>query len=124
MEWNKSSTRSSGKTPARARVPFYKECGVVVMRLATLFAVAFLLVCTAPARAQWPPVRQGDRVRVSHDCGRKNELRSCRWTTGIVMRMSADTLVLITGDELTTHQLATVVRLEVSRGTRSHEIKG
>ncbi len=89
-----------------------------ICRIAALVFVLFLAV-VAELRAQEAPVAQGDRVRISARIpyGR---------VVGTVAGLSADTLMvdIRSGDARLAVPLASVTRLEVSRGQKSAIAKG
>ncbi len=89
------------------------------MRHATILVAILAFVPLASATAQEaPPVKVGDRVRVTApDLGLYKQ-------AGRLEALRADTLVVAVADSTMTFPVASVTRLELSRGQKSHGLAG
>ena len=98
-----------------------------------LTTVSILAPFTSVIAQEQPPVRPGDRVRVTHECRttvRQDPLGKthtrCRKDKGTLAAATADSIVLGVDERGTqlTLPVASVTRLEVSRGRKSRVALG
>lgn len=92
------------------------------------FLVAVLAVApfSAVTAQEPPPVKVGDRVRVSHDCTYRGTRKRCQEDRGTVDAVKADSIVLSAEKDQSRMVIliASVTRLRVVRGQKSNWGKG
>ncbi len=92
------------------------------------FLVAVLAVTplTRVTAQEPPPVKVGDRVRVSHDCTYRGTQRRCQEDRGTLDAVKADSIVLSAEKDQSRMVIliASVTRLRVVRGQKSHWAAG
>ena len=97
------------------------------MRPITFFvAVLAVAPLTRVTAQEPPPVKVGDRVRVSHDCTYRGTRKRCQEDRGTVDAVKADSIVLSAKKDQSRMVIliASVTRLRVVRGRRGHLLAG
>ncbi len=91
-----------------------------------LVAVLAVTPLTRVTAQEPPPVKVGDRVRVSHDCTYRGTRKRCQEDKGSLARLTGDSLVLTIDNRETSLavSLASVTRLQLSRGRKSKIVTG